>query len=171
MHITTHLLGLYHLYNLWKVPRKHHIVAKAICIWQNHAFARAPGKSQSVAVNNLKEPHIPHLGLKWKHSYKISVFLKKPKFSLQKWVKLRQRTLTYILYSISVWKLVKSFQEGKYTFRFIFKIDCKTEAFTLLTFKFSASHYPKCFIFFLCISRSSESYSSLPKTFLPTFAV
>jgi hypothetical protein len=40
-------------------------------IWQNYAFARAQGKSQSVPVNNLKQLHIPHLRLKEKHIFII----------------------------------------------------------------------------------------------------
>jgi hypothetical protein len=35
------------------------------------------------AVDNLKQLHTPHLGLKQKHSHNITVFLKKPKFPLQ----------------------------------------------------------------------------------------
>ena len=37
------------------------------CWLQNHASARARGKSQPAAVDSLKQPHIPLLGLKQKH--------------------------------------------------------------------------------------------------------
>ena len=36
---------------------------KTTCSWQNHASARAQGKSQSAAVDSLKQPHVPHLGV------------------------------------------------------------------------------------------------------------
>ena len=60
---------------------KHHTITEMISSWQNHASARARGKSQSAAVDSLKRPHIPTPGTKIKtHSYNISVSLKKPKW-------------------------------------------------------------------------------------------
>ena len=38
------------------------------CWLQNHASARARGKSQAAAVDSLRQPHVPHLGLKWTRS-------------------------------------------------------------------------------------------------------
>ena len=60
---------------------KRQTITETIYSWQNHASARAGGKSQSAAVDSLKQPRIPTPGIKMKtHSYNISVFLKKPKF-------------------------------------------------------------------------------------------
>jgi hypothetical protein len=62
---------------------KHHTIIETICSWQNHALARAWGKSQSSAKVSPKQPHITTPGIKMKtHSYNISViFLKETKSS------------------------------------------------------------------------------------------
>ena len=65
---------------------KCHTITETIYSWQNHASARARGKSKSAAAVAQKQPRIPHLGLEGKQSYHISVFLKEtkiPKLSLQ----------------------------------------------------------------------------------------
>lgn len=36
---------------------KHHTIAETSCCWQNHTPARARGKSESSAVDSLKQPH------------------------------------------------------------------------------------------------------------------
>jgi hypothetical protein len=51
---------------------KCHTLTEIICSWQNHALARAQGKSQSPAV---KQPISPYLGLKQKHTYILRVFV------------------------------------------------------------------------------------------------
>ena len=43
---------------------KHQTITETICSWQNDIPARAQDKSQSAAEDSLKQPHIPHLGLK-----------------------------------------------------------------------------------------------------------
>jgi hypothetical protein len=55
-----------HIPSLEYIPQnsKRHTLTETICSWQNHS--RAHGKSESAAVDNLKQPHIPHLGLKQK---------------------------------------------------------------------------------------------------------
>ena len=63
---------------------KHHTITETICSWQNHAPARARAKSSSAAMDNMKQAHIPHLGLKWKYILIIFLFYfketKTPKF-------------------------------------------------------------------------------------------
>lgn len=51
---------------------KCHAITETVCHWRNHALARAWGKLQSAAVDSLRQPHVPHLGIKWKH---ILIFL------------------------------------------------------------------------------------------------
>lgn len=51
---------------------KHHSSAKTICIWQNHAPARAWGKSYSAALGSLMQLHIPAPGIKIKKQIPIA---------------------------------------------------------------------------------------------------
>lgn len=60
---------------------KYHTVIETICSWQNHASARAWGKSQSAAADSRKQPHTAHLGLKWKNILIFLWFFKETKIS------------------------------------------------------------------------------------------
>ena len=62
-------LGTFAFIYPFKSPQnsKHHTLAETIFSWQNHTPARARGKSQSAAVDSLKQALISHLGLKQKH--------------------------------------------------------------------------------------------------------
>jgi hypothetical protein len=62
-------LGVLEFIHPLKSPQnsKHQTITEAIRSWQNHYPTKAQGKSQSAAVNCLKQPRVWQLGSKWKH--------------------------------------------------------------------------------------------------------